>query len=99
MSDGKEPRTYQQSRFNAELEINSNGDFRWVPTGTACELREGLLSVVKTVRSMPREREYVWGKRFDLAATKERCPLARADPEVSSALDEFAAAYQGPGAT
>ena len=100
MSESKSaPEPYRQPEFTAEVNINSNGDFRWVPTGDACELLEGLTRAIKTVQSMPREREFVWGKRFDLAATKERCPLLKSDPSVSAMVDKFAAAYQGPGAT
>ena len=99
MTDKPDEPPYHQPGFNAEVHINSNGDFRWVPRGTSCQLREGLLQVMRTVRTMPRAREYVWGKRFDLEATKERYPLARDDHEVSKKLDEFASAYQGPGAT
>jgi hypothetical protein len=99
VTEDSDDRPYQQPGFNADVYINSNGDFRWVPRGTSCQLREGLLQTMKTVKGMPSDRENVWGKRIDSDATKERCPLTRDDPEISKKFDEFVSAYKGPGAT
>ena len=87
---------YSRPNFNAEVNIDSTGEFTWVPKGSACEDAEGIRKMLDAMESMPTARRGVWGKRVDLRATLKACPIIREHPKLAEDLADFAAAYQGP---
>jgi len=87
---------YSRPDFNAEVNIDSTGEFTWIPSGCSCDKAEGDQEMLDAMAKMPAERRAVWAKRLDAEATVKACPIIREDKKLAADLADFVETYQGP---
>jgi len=87
---------YEMKGIAGHFYLTENGEFKWIPSSTACGCKENTKRILEVLKKMPDDRRAVWAQRLDLEEAKIACPMIRNEVDLCAEFDDLCTAYRKP---